>query len=210
MTEPARHPSRETISYEELGRAFVRLLLPADRLLATIDALLGERIEIGPIGAGPGRAFATVSVVGLFRPTTGHEVPGRLLTYHVDLPIDVTFDLDLRMDRMRFNADLVVPLTLVVHAEAPARLRIEILVPDEDEIRLDLASATRRGGVLGRITGMEAELRRFLVRALRTELDKPYVQRATHLDLDRLVGDSWSHIAAQFLPAGPEDRTATG
>lgn len=199
-----------SISYAEFGEHYIRRVLPLERLLRTMDAVLGDRIELGPIGAGPGRAFASVSVVGLFRPTTGHQLtgdhPGELLSYHVDLPIDVSFDLDLRMDRMQFTADLTVPLTVVVHAEAPARLRIEIQVPSEDRIELELASATRRGGVFQKMTGMEAELRRFLITVLRTELDKPYVRRATHLDMEELIEGSWAHLSAQFLPAGPEGR----
>lgn len=200
-------PAGTEISYEEFGRNYIRAVLPTERLLRTIDRLLGDRISLGPIGAGPGRAFATVSVVGLFRPTTGHEVVGEpLLTYRVDLPVDVTFDVDLRMDRLRFEADLVVPLTIVVHTEAPARIRIEILMPSEDQINLVLASPTRRGGVFGKLTGLEGELRRFLIKVLSTELDKPYVRKATLLDMAVLIDGSWDHLSAQFLPSGPEDR----
>lgn len=207
----APHTDGAEISYEEFGRNYIRTVLPTERLLRTIDAVLGDRIELGPIGAGPGRALATVTVLGLFRPTTGRLVagdrPGELLTFDVDLPIDVTFDLDLRMDRQRFTADLVVPLRVVVHAQAPARLRIEIQMPAEDRIRLDLSASTRRGGVLQKATGMEAELRRFLLVVLRTELDKPYVRRATHLDMKELIDGSWVHLSSQFLPGGPEDRS---
>ncbi|UMG94256.1 hypothetical protein [Nocardioides sp. TF02-7] len=194
-------------AYERFGNEFVRRVLHRERVLRTVDRLLGDRIELGPIGAGPGRTF-TVRIVGHYRPTTGEEVPGALLTYRVLLPIDVVFDLDLRMDKQRFTADVVVPLTLTVHVDPPLTLRWEIDVPGDDEVALTLAAETRRGSVLQRVAGIEADLRRFIVRVVATELAKPYVRRATHIDMERLLDGTWDDIAATFLPAGPEDRRA--
>jgi len=192
-------------SYEQFGNEFIRRILHKDRILWTIDRLLGDRIEIGPIGAGPGRTF-TVSVVGTFRPTTGEELPGDLLTYRVHLPINVVFDLDLKMDRHRFNADVVVPLTLTVHVDAPLTIRWDIQVPAEADVHLSLHTPTLRGTVLQKVAGIESELRRFLIRIVETELAKPYVRRATHIDMEQLLEETWPAVAATFLPSGPEDR----
>lgn len=210
MTEalqPTTEPARE-ISYEAFGVEYIRRVLHRDRVLRLVNEVLGETIELGPIGAGPGRSFATVSIVGTYRAAKGEEVPGDLLAYRVYLPIGVVFDLDMRVDRLRFNADVVVPLTMTVHVEAPLTLRIDIDVPDEDEVALTLHTPTRRGTVLQKLAGLEAELRRFLVKVVRTELAKPYVRRATHLDMEQLIDGAWPQIAASFLPAGPEDRRA--
>ena len=194
------------ISYETFGVEYIRRVLHKDRILRLVNEVLGETIELGPIGAGPGRSFATVSVVGTYRPTKGEEIPGEVLTYRVFLPIGVVFDLDMRVDRLRFDADVVVPLTMSVHIEPPLVVRIDIDVPGEDEIALDLHTPTRRGTVLQKLAGLEAELKRFLIRVVRTELAKPYVQRATHLDMEQLIDGAWPQIAASFLPTGPEDR----
>jgi hypothetical protein len=200
------HAAPSVPAYERFGNEFIRRVLHKDRILWTIDRLLGDRIELGPIGAGPGRTF-TVSVVGRFQPTKGEEIPGELLTYRVHLPIHVVFDLDLKMDKHRFNADVVVPLTLTVHADPPLLLRWEIDLPEEDDVHLSLSAETRRGSVLQKVAGIESELRRFLLRVVRTELDKPYVRRATNIDMERLLEQTWPEIATTFLPAGPEDRT---
>jgi hypothetical protein len=193
-------------SYERFGVEFVRRVLHKDRILRLVDAVLGDSIELGPIGAGPGRAFATVSIHGTFHPTTGERLPGDLLTYRVHLPISVMFELDMRVDRQRFNAEVVVPLTLSVHIDEPLTLRWDVAVPHEDEVALTLQSDTRRGSVLQKVAGLESELRRFLVKVVRTELEKPYVRRATHLDMEDLLDATWPLITAQFLPRGPEDR----
>jgi hypothetical protein len=181
-------------------------VLHKERILRTIDQVLGDQIALGPIGAGPGRAFASVSFVGSFQPTTGEEIPGELLAYAIDLPISVVFHLELPLDRLTFNAEIVVPLVLVVHTEEPLKLRLELLTPTEDQIGLELKTDTRRGAMIRRIAGLDAELRRFLLKVLETELAKPYVRRATHLDMEELIDHAWPKLTEQFLPRGPEDR----
>lgn len=194
------------ISYEEFGSAYIRQVLHKDRILKMVNDVLGPTIELGPIGAGPGRKAAMVSVLGTFRETKGEEIPGDLLAYRVFLPISVIFDVDLRVDKHRFTADVVVPLTLTVHTVAPLRVRIDITVPGEEDVALTLQADTRRGAVLQKVAGLESELRRFLVKVVRTELAKPYVRRATDFDMAALIDDAWPGIAAVILPRGPEDR----
>ena len=45
---------------EHFGQSFMRLVLHQDRVLASIDRVLGETLQLGPIGAGPGRVFARI------------------------------------------------------------------------------------------------------------------------------------------------------
>lgn len=199
----------EPISYAQFGDNWIRRILHLERILRTVEDVLGDRIELGPIGAGPGRAFASVSVLGKYRPTSGHAVLGEeLLTYAIDLPISVEFDLELPLDKLRFNAEVVVPLVLVVHTESLVRLRMEIRRPTEDQIQLQLQTDTRRGTMLQKIANLDAELRRFLLRVLDIELSKPYVQRAMNLDMEELIDASWPALSAQFLPKDAAERKA--
>lgn len=196
----------EEISYEQFGAEYIRRILHKDRILSMIHQLLGEQIQLGPIGAGPGRKAATISAIGTFRPCKGEELPGDLLAYRVFLPISLVFDIDMRVDKHRFTADVVIPITLTVHTVAPLRIRIDITVPEEDEVALTLQSDTRRGAVLQKLARLEPELRRFLVKVVRTELSKPYVRRATDFDMAELIDQAWPGIEAVILPSGPEDR----
>lgn len=208
LPEPAP-PEEETgiaIGYAGFGENWVRRVLHRDRVLRTIEQVLGDQIVLGPIKAGPGRTFASVSVVGTFGRTRGVEIPGELLAYAIDLPVSVVFHVDLPLDRLTFTAEVLVPLVLTVHAEAPVRLRMELTTPREDQIGLTLTTDTRRGAVFRRIAGLDGELRRFLLTVLDTELAKPYVQRALHLDMEELIDQAWGQLSAQFLPQGPDDR----
>lgn len=199
-------PPHAAGSYERFGVNWIRRVLHKERILRTVDQVLGDEIALGPIGAGPGRAFASVSFVGRYGPTTGEEIPGELLAYAIDLPISVVFHLELPLDRLTFNAEVLVPLVLVVHTEEPLRLRLELRTPREDQIGLVLTTDTRRGAMVQKVAGLEGELRRFLLKVLDTELAKPYVQRATNLDMEELIDHAWPALTEQFLPEGPDDR----
>ena len=120
----------------------------------------------------------------------------------------VTFTLDLPMDTLTFNADVVVPLTLVVHTEAPTTIRMELTMPPAEKVQLTISPSTRRGAVFQKITGLESELRRFLPQVLATELAKPYIQKAMRLDMEDLIERSWDDLSSHFLPQGPADRKA--
>ena len=205
METVAAEPARET-SYADFGEAWIRRILHKERILRTVDQVLGDRIALGPIGAGPGRAFASISFVGTYHPTTGEEIPGDRLAYAIDLPISVDCELGLPMDKVRFTAEVVVPLVLEVHTEWPVRLRLDLVTPTEDQIQLVLNTDTRRGALIRKVAGLDTEIRRFLLKVLDTELAKPYVRRATHLDMEELIAQAWPALTGQFLPTGPEDR----
>lgn len=203
---PAGPEAGREISYEQFGVEWIHRILQVERIATMVNRIVGPTIELGPIGAGPGRQFAQVHVLGTFRECKGEVIPGEVLTFRIYLPISVVFDLDMKVDRHRFNADVVVPLRLEVHAEHPLRLRMEITAPAPEDVALNLTAETRRATILQKLAGMEGELRRFLIKVVQVEFAKPYVQRALHLDVEELVTGAWDHITEPILPRGPEDR----
>src|SRR5690348_9855349 len=98
-----------TIAYDEFGAAFLRRVLHLQRVVESIDRILGPTIELGPIGAGPGRKIARLTASGQFLPSRGEVIPGPEVAYRVFVPLTITFDIDLRVDTHRFHADIVIP-----------------------------------------------------------------------------------------------------
>jgi hypothetical protein len=180
-------PAEPEMTYAEFGENFMRMVLHRQRVLASIDRVLGEKIELGPIGAGPGRVFAKLRATGWFQPTSGVEIPGDLLAYRVILPIDVDFEIEIARDVNRFRAKVLTILW-------------DITGPREDEVSISVETDKRRSAVLQKVAGLDAELRRFLMRVVEVELAKPHVKRATRLDMRDLIAGAWPAIADQFLP----------
>jgi hypothetical protein len=185
----------------------MRLVLHKDRVLESIDRVLGETLSIGPIGAGPGRVLARVTATGTFGKTYGEELDEPELAYRVMLPIAVTFDLDLRVDAMTFDADVLLPLTVRLYVEEPLTVVWDIRPPEERDVVITVRTDQLRAALLQKVSGMDGELRRFLIRIVTRELDKPHVRRAMRIDLVSVIDGAWPHIASQFLPNGPQDRT---
>lgn len=194
---------------ERFGDNFMRLVLHKQRVFESIDRVLGEDIVLGPIGAGPGRVLARITARGRYGKTYGEELPDTdALGYKVFLPVALSFELDLRVDTVSFDADVLLPLTLRMYVEEPLTVVWDIKPPSEEEVTMTVQTDKRRSAALQKVAGIDAELRRFIIRFVARELDKPHVRRATRIDLVDVIDKAWPEIAAQFLPYGPGDRVA--
>jgi hypothetical protein len=199
-----------SLGYDEFGMRFMNLVLHRDRVMESINRVLGEEFQLGPIGAGPGRKVAKVTANGTFGRAYGEALTASLdeqsVGYEVNLPVDVAFHLDLGVDMLRFNAEVVLPLRLTMELVEPLTILWRITPPDPDDVVMTVASDSRRATVLQKLTGLDGELRRFIVRFVERELEKPHVQKAMKIDLVTLIDNAWEHIAEQFMPNGPDDR----
>jgi hypothetical protein len=195
----------QPIGYDEFGMRFMNLVLHRDRVMQSINRVLGEDFQLGPIGAGPGRKVAKVTATGTFGTAYGEALTD-VVGYLVNLPVHVTFDLDLQVDMMRFEADVLLPLRLTMELVEPLTILWHLHPPHPDEVSIDVKSDNRRSAVLQKVTGLDGELRRFIVRFVDREIEKPHVRKAMRIDLVTLIDNAWEHIAVQFMPNGPDDR----
>lgn len=192
--------------FEHFGDDFMRLILHRQRVLESVDRVLGDTFHLGPIGAGPGRRLAKVTASGTFGASYGAELDDGRLGYLVNVPVDVLFDLDLGVDQMRFHADVLIPLDIEMELEDPLTILWRITPPTDDQVVISVDTDTRRSALVQRVAGIDGELRRFIVRFIARELAKPHVEKATRIELVSLIDTAWPVIAGQFLPHGPEDR----
>jgi hypothetical protein len=198
-------PGPQPIGYDEFGMRFMDLVLHRDRVMESINRVLGEEFQLGPIGAGPGRKGAQVTASGTFGQAYGAGRPD-VVGYNVNLPVNVAFHLDLGVDMMRFDAEVLLPLRLTMELVEPLTILWHIAPPHPDDVAITVKSDNRRAAVLQKLTGLDGELRRFIVRFVDRELEKPHVRTAMRIDLVTLIDNAWEHIAAQFMPNGPQDR----
>lgn len=196
----------QPIGYDEFGMRFMDLVLHRDRVMQSINRVLGDEFQLGPIGAGPGRKVAKVTASGTFGAAYGEALTD-VVGYNVNLPVDVTFHLDLGVDTMRFDAEVLLPLRLTMELVEPLTILWHIAPPAPDDVAINVESENRRAAVLQKLTGLDGELRAFIVRFVERELEKPHVRKAMKIDLVTLIDNAWEHIAAQIMPSRPKDRT---
>ncbi len=202
----AVEPTTEVPPLERFGADFLRLILHRQRVTESIDRVLGDTLQLGPIGAGPGRRIASITATGTFSPSYGHPLEDGTPGYRVFVPLAVTFDLRLPVDQMRFQADVVLPLGVRMGLEDPLTVVWDIEPPTEDEVRIEVRADNRRSTVLQKLAGIDDELRKFIIRFVARELQKPHVVKARRIELVQLIDQAWPIIAAQFLPNSAEDR----
>jgi hypothetical protein len=184
----------EPISYEQWGIDFFREAVSEERVLGAVNTIAGQPIDFGPMGAGPGK-IAKVRAYGEIGAATATRERGDQIGYRVLLPVRLTFEVDLQVETHRFEAELLVPLTLTAVARSGVRIFIEAQPPRGDEVQVDLRAKGLRASVLQRVVGIEGELKRFVARYVRRELDKPHVREARLIDVSRAIDRAWESIS---------------
>ena len=187
-----------TIGYEQWGLDFFAEAISEDRVLDAVRIIAGEQIEFGPVKAGPG-GIATVKARGEIKQPSATRTPGEHVAHRVMLPIELTIEVALQVEQ-RFEAELLVPLTLRAVPQAGVRIFIEAEPPRTEEMRVELRARGIRSSVLQRVSDVEGELRRFVAEYVIELLEKPHVRAARTIDVCAAMDGVWAVIRPR-----PED-----
>ena len=203
----ARRPASdddEAITYEQWGIDFFLEAVNEDRVLGAVNTIAGRPIAFGPMGVGPGR-IAKVRAYGAIGSASATREGADHISYRVELPVDLTFEVDLQVETHRFEAELLVPLTLRAVALTGVRIFIEATPPRAEDVQVELEAKGLRASVLQRVAGIDGELRRFVAGYVRRELEKPHVREARTIDVSRAIDKAWASLSPS-----PHAETATG
>jgi hypothetical protein len=184
----------EFVSYEQWGADFFAEAISADRILAAVDDLAGQPIDFGPMGVGPGK-IAKVRAHGAIGSATAAQVAGATITYRVELPVDLTFELDQQVETHTFRADVLVPLTLVARAVSGLRVYIEVQPPSPSDVQVEVRADRLRASIVQRVANIEAELRRFIARYVAREVARPHIASARLIDVAAAIDRAWATLS---------------
>ena len=187
-----------TIGYEQWGLDFFTEAINEERVLDAVRIIAGQQIEFGPVNAGPG-GIATVKAYGEIRQPMANRIPGEHVAYRVLLPIDLTFEVALQVEQ-RFEAELLVPLTLRAVPRLGVQIFIEADPPRTEDMQVELRAQGMRSSVLQRVADVEGELRGFVAGYVIELLDKPHVLATRTIDVCGAMDGVWAVIGPR-----PED-----
>ena len=197
-----------TVSYEQWGVDFVVRAISEERVLGAVSTVAGQEIDLGPFAAGPG-GIARVRAFGEIGEVVANRLPGEQVSYRLLIPVSLTFEIDLQIEKQRFEAELLVPLTLTAVALDGVRLFIDATPPHGDEVQVELKAQGLRASVLQRVVGVEGELRRFVARYVARELDKPHVRDIRMIDVSGVMDEAWAAMARARRTAERSDDGVT-
>lgn len=173
----------EFCSYEVFGRSFFQHAVTIDRIKAGVSGLTGKPVEFGPIGAGPAKIAKVTANGKIGDPSVSRTSVDEPLRFLLSIPVDLRFTVSLPATDHRFRADVRIDLKLTARAAEPLRVVIDIDPPDKRDITVALKAEGITSTVLQLVSGMESEIKRFLVRYIGVEIAKPHIREARDVDL---------------------------
>ncbi len=183
----------EFMTYEEFGRAFFEIAVTEQRVADAFGAIAGEQFEMGPMRQGPG-GLAKVTAKVTIQSPKARRILGDTITFDVRIPLAIDLVIDVRLDKPRFNVAGEIHLRAEARAADPLLLVIDVAKPRASDISVDVASQSIRGEVLRIIAGVDAEIKRFIAKYVRDEIDKPASKKAQIIDVAERLDDSWTGV----------------
>ena len=192
--EPAPEQQREFVSYQQWGLDFFAEAVSEDRILGAVNNIAGQPIDFGPMGVGPGK-IAKVCAYGEIGAATATPLEGSEISYLVELPVSLTFELNLQVETHVFHAELVVPLTLTARALEGVKIFITIDPPKPSDVQVQVTAEGIRASIMQRVANVEGELRRFVAKYVARETSKPHIEAARMIDVSGAIDKAWGSIA---------------
>jgi len=197
------------IEYAEWGERFFRTAVSTERVLAGINVLAGQQIDVGPMGVGPGRVVK-VTARGEIGRAVGDRVSDDPVTFLVSLPASLEFAINLGLDTHRFTADLTIPLTLTARAREDLSILIDVTPPRAGEVGCELKAHGRRASITQYAANVEGELKRFVSKYVTREIEKPYVVKARTIDVSGAIDKAVGNLAPRYVHADELRSDLTG
>jgi hypothetical protein len=189
----------EFVSYERWGADFFAEAVSETRILGAVDNIAGQPIDFGPIGVGPGK-IAKVRAYGAIGAARAVRLDAPAITYRVELPVELTFELNLQVETHTFHAELLVPLTLTARAVEGVKVFIDVTPPHSSEVQVQVQAEGLRASIMQRVANVEGELRRFVARYVAREVGKPHIRAARLIDVAGAIDRAWASISPESTP----------
>jgi hypothetical protein len=188
------------IPYAEWGERFFHVAVSTERVLAGVNVMSGQQIDLGPMGVGPGRVVK-VTARGEIGTAAGDRISDDPVTFSVLLPASLEFAIDLGVDTHRFTAELSIPLVLTARARPDLAIVIEVTPPRAADVACELTARGLRASITQYAANVEGELKRFVAKYVAREIEKPYVVKARTIDVSGAIDK-----AMQSLGPRPEEK----
>ncbi|MFT3899932.1 MAG: hypothetical protein QM728_06780 [Gordonia sp. (in: high G+C Gram-positive bacteria)] len=171
------------MSYEEFGRRFFEVAVTEERIGEAFSSVAGDSFDVGPIPTGPGGMVKVLARVSIDQPDIKRSVDD-LIRFTVRLPLRIRIEIDLRLDRLKYDVDGLVTLPLTCHAVEPLAIQFDVEPPKPADVQVDVASHNMRAELIRNLAQVDDEVRRVIAKQVAQEINKPEVRAARVIDVD--------------------------
>jgi hypothetical protein len=182
----------DRIAFDQFGHNFVHEVVTADRVAATIASVVGERIEVGPIAAGPADA-AKATLRGQLAgvDVESHGTDDDALRFSALVRLDCTLAVKAPVIDKRYRGTLTIPLLLHVRTASPVRLVIDVEPPSAQDIGVELEAKDRSGRLIQILGNIDGEVRTRAAAEVARRVESPEARRHREIDILAMVDDVW-------------------
>src|SRR5436305_8488031 len=177
----------EHISFDQFGHNFMREVVTAERVAATI--------EVGPIGAGPrdaARATLRGRLVDVDVSLADDASPeGEAMRFTALVRLDCTLVVKAPVLDKRYRGTLTIPLVLDVRTAPPVRLVIDVEPPSPPDIGVELDSSDRSGRLIQLLGNIDGEVRTRAAAEVARRVESPEARRHREINVLAMVDDVW-------------------
>ena len=186
--------TREHITFDQFGRNFIDEVVTAERVAATIASVVGERIEVGPLSAGPRDAAqaslrARLEDVDVSTPERGDDRAS--LRFRALVRLRCTLAVKASLVEKRYRGTVTIPLVLDVHTASPLRLVIDVEPPSPAAIGVELESKDRSGHLIQLLGNINGEVRARAAAEVASRVEAPEARRHREIDVLAMVDEVW-------------------
>jgi hypothetical protein len=169
-------------SYESFGVRFFEHAVTPAAIVAAMSGMVGDTIEIGPLGVGPGK-IATVTATGQVGTASATRTSSDPVTILLSIPADLRLTVGLAAQNHRFRADLTIPVTVTARAAEPLRVIIDVEPPHRRDIVVNVRADGLRATALQYLAGVDAEIARYVAQYVTRQIAKPHIKQALDIDV---------------------------
>lgn len=179
---PAAADAGAEISYADFGRRLIEAAVTRERVLETLAFAAGRPIDVGPVTAGP-LGLVRVRATGAIGSPRVEDRPGELVSYELQVPVDLHLSVEIGFDRHVFDAAVVVRVPLTVRTAAPLLLVLDLTPPESRDVDVTVRADGLRSSVVQVLGNVDGEIRRQTAKVVRQEIEKPEVRAALVIDV---------------------------
>jgi hypothetical protein len=198
------------LTAEDFVRRTLTAAAPPRRVSEVVARLVGDKITIGPISAGPCEA-ASATAIGVRGAVRAELCDDAVWDQIVTIPIDLSVLVEVVGGIARFRGPVEVQTRIRLRIEQPCDVVVEI-----EEVRAHNISAAVQGiGVsarlVGRLGGIDDILTEEIIAYVNDLIRSPEFESALHIDVAGLLGRAWeADLVIDFAQADEtESETAS-
>ncbi|WP_159849929.1 hypothetical protein [Nocardia sp. CY41] len=180
-TEPAR---------ARFAQQLLRSAARPERIAEVIAEIVGDRIEVGPVQAGPG-ALVCVTATGRPGDVRAEVYDGEEWDIAVEVPLSLRLQVDFAGVLARFAAAVRVRMRVQLVPQDPCAVFVRTEEVTEEHVEVRLRAVDRPARLLGRVGDVRCMVAEHIVAYIGELLSSPQVRELRRIDIAQVIERAW-------------------